>query len=99
MLIGTYYKNKYIEELMNSVMPYFLEVNEIFERASIKHDSEGLEDEMMVRRYGKFFLFKKFTLRRGKAFFYFLGCKKESEFNRDIYNMCVSVVKEILSLN
>jgi len=97
LIAGSFYKNKQIEELMNNVTPYFLEVNEIFERASIRHPyKEEEEDEMMIRRFGKFFLFKKFQLRGESQQFYFLGCKKDSIFSQEDFEMSVNIIKEIL---
>ncbi|MHA1147712.1 MAG: ADP-ribosylation factor-like protein [Promethearchaeota archaeon] len=102
LLIGYYYFNKYIQDLMENVTPFFLEVNETFERASVARrkiagNEEDLgEEEMIVRRFGYYFLFKKFRLKREGSFFHFLGCNKGGKFNLDYLQMFVNVIKEIL---
>lgn len=99
LLIGTYYFNNYIEDLMSAVTPFFLEVNELFERATVnkRFAEEGdQEEEMMVRRFGKYFFFKKFQIKKEGSFFYFLGCKNDPNFKSDEFDMFVNVIKQIL---
>jgi len=100
LIVGFYYKNKYIEELMNGVIPYFLQVNEIFERASLSlsyQDEDEPDDQMEIHRFGKYFLFKKFTLRKDESYFYILNCKKEPEFDEEQFEVFVNLIREILS--
>ena len=100
LIVGFYYKNKHIEELMNAVTPYFLEVNEIFEKASGSlsyQNEEEPDDQMEVHRFGKYFLFKKFTLRKDKSYFYILNCKKEIDFDEAQFEIFVNLIREILS--
>ncbi|MGQ4873874.1 MAG: ADP-ribosylation factor-like protein [Promethearchaeia archaeon] len=99
LLLGYYYFNKYIEQLMNAVTPFFLEVNELFERVDLRKtfgSEDEKDDEMLIRRFGKYFFFKKFELKKEGAYFYFLGCKNDPNFVSEDFNMFVNVVKEIL---
>jgi GTPase SAR1 family protein len=98
LLVATYYRNKYTKELMNAVTPYFLQVNDIFRRASVPVDyEEEAENEMMLNKFGKFFLFRTFFLKKEHANYYILGCKKDSEFDKKELELFVNVMKEILS--
>jgi len=99
LIIGNYYRNKYAEDLMTAVTPYFLEVNEILDRASKSityQDEKKLDDQMMIHRFGKYFLFKKFLLRGESSFFYLLHSANEPEFNDEEFQTFVNLIKEIL---
>ena len=98
LLLATYYRNKYTKELMNAVTPYFLQVNDIFKRASVPVDyEETAENEMMLNKFGKFFLFRTFLLKKGVSNYYILNCKKDSNFDKEELELFISVMKEILS--
>jgi len=97
LILGSYYKNKHIEELMNSITPFFLEVNEIFEKVSFSRPYEDKpEDQMIIQKFDKHFLFKKFSLKQIESDFYILNCKNDSNFNNDIFQVFVNLIKEIL---
>ena len=98
LLLATYYRNKYTKELMNAVTPYFLQINDILLRASVPVDyEEEKENEMMLNKFGKYFLFRAFMPKKGKASNYILACKKEPEFDKEEIELFISVMKEILS--
>ena len=97
LILGSFYFNNYSKELMNSVTPFFLEVNEILEKVPFSQPYENTtEDEMLIRKYGRFFLFKKFILREGGSNFYFLSCKRDSDFDTDGFLKFVNLIREIL---
>ncbi|MCP4760579.1 MAG: hypothetical protein GY870_02285, partial [archaeon] len=76
LILGSYYRNKRIEQLMNAVSPFFLEVNEVFAKVSYSTPHEDKhDDQMVIQKFGKFFLFKRFTVKKIESDFYFLGCK------------------------
>ncbi len=98
LLLATYYRNKYTKELMNAVTPYFLQVNDIFKRASVPVDyKEEVENEMMLNKFGKYFLFRSFMLPKEKASYYILICKKDSDLKKEEVELFINVMKEILS--
>jgi len=97
LIMGSFYKNSHVEKLMNAITPFFLEVNEIFEKVSFSqpyHDE--IEDEMMIHKFGKYFLFKKFSLEQLESDFYLLNCKSDMFFNKDDFKIFVNLIKEIL---
>jgi len=97
LILGSFYKNKHIEELMNAITPFFLEVNEIFAKVSYSRPHEDKpEEQMIIQKFGKNFLFKKFSLKQLKADFYFLGCKSDSDFQTEEFQLFVNLIKEIL---
>ena len=98
LIIGSYYKNEQTKNLMNSVTPLFLEVNDILERAEVKvpysEEIEEHNDEMLIRRFQRFFLFKKFRIGAEGTYFYFLGCKKDAAFHREDLDTFIQLIKE-----
>ena len=93
-IISSYYKDNFIKLLLNSSTPYFLQVNDTFEK--IKVEACQPEDQMLVHRFGKYFLFKKFKLRKEGSFYYILVCKESSEFNEQEYNAFIDLLKKFL---
>jgi len=97
LVLGSFYKNRHIKSLMNAIMPFFLEVNEIFEKVSFSRPYEDKpEDQMVIQKFDKFFLFKKFSLKQIDSNFYFLNCKNDSKFNQEDFQIFVNLIKEIL---
>ena len=97
LILGSFYKNKHVEDLMNAIMPFFLEVNEIFDKVSFSRPHEDKpEDQMVIQKFGKYFLFKKFSLKQIESNFYFLNCKNDANFNKEDFQIFVNLIKEIL---
>jgi hypothetical protein len=98
LILGSFYKNKHVEELMNAITPFFLEVNEIFAKVSYSRPHEDKpEEQMIIQKFGKNFLFKKFSLKQLESDFYFLGCKSgDANFQTEEFQMFVNLIKEIL---
>ncbi len=95
-IIGSYYNDDFIKNLLNSTVPYFLKLNDAFE--DVKSEQCQPEDKMMIHRFGKVFLFKKFTLQKEAPFYYLLICKEEgSELNEQDYKALINLLKKILS--
>ena len=97
LILGSFYRNKHVKVLMNAITPFFLEVSEIFDKVSFSTPhKETPEDQMMIQKFGKFFLFKKFFIKDIESKFYFLNCKNDSNFNKEELQIFVNLVKEIL---
>lgn len=95
LTIGNYYKNDEIKHLLNASTPYFLTLNDSFV------DSTGLgptkhEDQMIIQRFGKYFLFKQITLKKGTTPYYLLLLKDKPEFEEEHFNTFVKLLEEIL---
>ena len=94
-IIGSYYENKDVKTILNATSPYFLQVQDTFEKVRIGECQP--EDQMVVQRFGKFFFFKKFTLKERGPPFYLLVCKENIDFNEDDYLSFIDLLKEIIS--
>lgn len=95
LTIGNYYKDEEIKHLLNASTPYFLTLNDSFQ------DSTGLtatahEDQMIIQRFGKYFLFKQITLKKGAPPYYLLLLKDKPEFEEEHFNTFVKLLEEIL---
>ena len=100
LIMGSYYRNRNIEKLMNAVTPFFLEINDTFNRVQVEeaYEEEDAEDQMMVQRFGKYFMFKKFKLKHGGSDFYVLTCKKDADFKEEEFDIFINLMKEVLNL-
>ena len=97
LVLGSFYKNRHVKSLMNAIMPFFLEVNEIFEKVPFSRPYEDKpEDQMVIQKFDKFFLFKKFNLKEIDSNFYFLNCKSDPNFHQEDFQVFVNLMKEIL---
>ena len=92
-IIGSYYENEDVKTILNATSPYFLQVQDTFEKVRIGECQP--EDQMVVQRFGKFFFFKKFLLKG--APFYLLVCKENIDFSEDDYLSFIDLLKEIIS--
>lgn len=100
LILSSYYKNKNIQKILNAVSPFFLEVNDTFERVKIDlpYGDEEPEDKMVVQRFGKHFLFKKFRIKKGGPLFYLLTCKSDPDFDDKDFDTFLTLIKQILDL-
>lgn len=94
LIIGSYYKNDSIRELLNSLSPYFLRLNDGFEKAETENQEENYTQ---VQRKGKYFIFKRFYLVKGASPYYLLICKEDSLFDPEEFSILVTLLNDILS--
>ncbi len=93
-IIGSFYENDDVKQILNAASPYFLLVQDTFEKVRIGECQP--EDQMVVQRFGKFFFFKKFILKKQGAPFYLLVCKQNMNFDEDHYNSFIGLLKRIV---
>ena len=93
-IIGSFYENDDVKQILNAASPYFLLVQDTFEKVRIGECQP--EDQMVVQRFGKFFFFKKFILKKQGAPFYLLICKQNMNFDKDHYNSFIGLLKRIV---
>ena len=94
LIIASYYKNDSIKDILNSLSPYFLRLNDGFE----KIENLSQEDNYMnIERFGKHFIFKRFTLAKETTPYYLLICRDDPEFNLEEFETLVALLNEILS--
>ena len=94
LIVGSYYMNDDIKTMLTSSTPYFLSLNNSFHNSTESMERE--QENMVIQRYGKFFLFRQFFLREGSPHFYLLLMKANESFNIDDFNTFVNLLKEIL---
>lgn len=95
LIIGQYYENDEIKHTLSASTPYFLTLNDSFQ------DTEGFgetqkDESMLVQRFGKYFLFKQISLKKGTSPYYLLLLKDTPEFKLDHSDTLVSLLKKVL---
>ncbi len=95
LIIGSYYKNNTMKELLNALSPYFLRLNDEFER--IETIDDETENHIIVERFGKYFIFKQFTLIKEKIRYYILICTEEPFLNKYEFNALIHLLRDIVS--
>ncbi len=93
LVIGSYYKNSEVEDILKQSTPYFLSLNDRLDNAQVK--DENPEDVMMVRRLGKNFLFKRFSIENSPPY-YLLMIKDDPSFSREDLDIFINLLREIL---
>ena len=95
LIVGSYFINDDIKTMLTSSTPYFLSLNNSFHTTTISEEKE--QENMVIQRYGKYFLFRQFMLgREGSPPYYLLLMKANESFNIDDFNAFVNLLKEIL---
>jgi len=97
IILGSCFKDDESKKLLSSTIAYFLTLNDVFEEMGI----EQQEDQIVVRKMGKYFLFKPVTLRETTSPYYMLALKSHDPFgiyfmNKDFkafVNMFNDIVK------
>ena len=71
IILGSWFKDKESKKLLSSSIAYFLTLNDVFEDMVM----EQKEDQIVVRKMGKYFLFKPFALETTTLHYYMLVLK------------------------
>ena len=93
LIIGSYYKNSEVENILKESTPYFLTLNDRLDTAQVK--DENPEDVMLVRRLGKNFLFKRFVIENSPPY-YLLMIKDDPTFSKEELDVFINLLNEIL---
>ncbi len=93
LVIGSYYATDETKHLLNASTPYFLTLNDSFEIPG----GTTASDQMIVQRFGKYFVFKQITFTTGAAPYYMLLLKEDTpDLAKEDYDSFVNLLKEIL---
>jgi len=93
LVIGAYYANDETKHLLTASTPYFLTLNDSFEIPG----SGRAGDQMIVQRFGKYFVFKQISFETGAAPYYMLLLKEKTpDLAKEDYNSFITLLKEIL---
>jgi hypothetical protein len=96
LIVSSYYEDDNSKELMNASTPYFLALNDSFQGREVK-PPEGLpEDQMVIQRFGKFFIFKQVPIKKDSPSYYLLLIKNSPDFSQDEFDTFARLLKEIL---
>jgi len=79
IILGSCFKDNDSKKLLSSTIAYFLTLNDIF----LEMEIEQQEDQIVVRKSGRYFLFKPILLKGIDLPYYMLVLKKQNPF--DIY--------------
>jgi hypothetical protein len=94
LIIGWFYRNEGMKDILLASTPYFLSLNTSFDY------TEGMEgnneEKMIIQRHGKYFLFRKFSLSEELEPFYLLISKDTPEINKDDFNALIHILTQIL---
>ena len=96
IILGSCFKDDESKKLLSSTIAYFLTLNDVFEEMGI----EQQEDQIVVKKMGKYFLFKPITLRKTTLPYYMLVLKSHHPFwiyfiNKD-FKVFVNMFNEIV---
>ncbi len=98
LIVGRYYSNDEIRQVLNASSPYFLTLNDRFKEVEIAGTSKQEDEGMVVQRYGKYFIFKEIRFHTDKNRFYLLIAKDTPWFEQTLIDDFVNVFQEILPI-
>ena len=93
LIIGSYYKNEAVRDILKASTPYFLDLNDSLEYSQTAISQ--LDDVMMIKRFGKYFLFKKILIKDSPPF-YLLMAKQDPDFEADDFDLFVNLLTDFL---
>ncbi|MFX0047812.1 MAG: ADP-ribosylation factor-like protein [Candidatus Hermodarchaeota archaeon] len=96
LIIGSYYKDEEIKNLLSASTPYFLTLNDSFVFTEVQPSRKDEENLMVVQRFGRNFLFKQLSLKEGINPYYILMLKQDTHINKEDIDSFSNLLKEIL---
>ena len=94
LIVGSYYKTEKAKDILNQSTPYFLSLNDSFQYSEVFYEKP--EEKMIIQRFGRYFLFTRFTIKKNAPPYYLLVIKEDPDMNKDEYLTLVNLLKEIL---
>jgi len=95
LIISSWYRNDDIKEILNSLSPYFLRLNDGFKKLDNIEDED--KNHIIVERHEKYFIFKQFTLIKGVTPYYISTCTDEPFLNQYEFNALINLLRDIIS--
>ncbi len=96
LIVGSYYKDEEIKNLLTASTPYFLTLNDSFIFTEVQPGRQHEENHMIVQRYGRNFIFKQLTFKEGSSPYYILMLKQDTNINKDEIETFANLLKQIL---
>ncbi|MFX1316082.1 MAG: ADP-ribosylation factor-like protein [Promethearchaeota archaeon] len=94
LIVGSYYKDNEVKHLLTASTPYFLTLNDSFEFTDVME--ERYENRMIVQRFGRNFIFKQLSLKKGATPYYLLLLKGDPVFRKEDFESFANLLREIL---
>ncbi|MFX0072976.1 MAG: ADP-ribosylation factor-like protein [Candidatus Hermodarchaeota archaeon] len=100
LIVGSYSIDNTIQELLYASAPYFLSLHDTFQQKGFDENED--EKQMIIQKYGKYFLFKQIIIQGADVPYYLLIVKNESlpdlyKLN-ETYNEFINIIKEIVAV-
>ena len=95
LIIGSFHENDAVRDILEASRPYFLNLNDSLENTG-PIGGQGMEDQMLIQRFGKFFLFKRFSLIDSGPPHYLLLLKNDPSFDQSEFEAFVKLLKDII---
>ena len=95
LIVGSYYQNETARDILNQTTPYFLSLNDSFQYAEVAQE-ENDSDNMIIYRFGRFFLFSKFQMKGGSPPYYILAIREDPTYNKEIYEAFIGLLQSIV---
>jgi len=95
LIISSWYRNDEIKEILNSLSPYFLRLNDGFKKLD-KFEEED-KNHIIVERYENYYIFKQFNLIKGATPYYLAICTDEPFLNQFEFNALINLLRDIIS--
>ncbi|MFX1391777.1 MAG: ADP-ribosylation factor-like protein [Promethearchaeota archaeon] len=97
LVIGAYYENDEAKLLLNKSIGYFLTLNDNFLEMGLGDQ----EDQFLIHKLGKYFLFKQFKIKVSVQPYYALILKSHNPFDlyflRKEYSTFINIMNQIIS--
>jgi len=95
LIISSYYQNDKIKEVLTHVNPFFLRLMDEFGR--LDNLSGNKENQIIIERFDRNFIFKQFNLIEDTAPYYILTCINEPSLDENDFNTLIKILRDILS--
>ncbi|MFX1329306.1 MAG: ADP-ribosylation factor-like protein [Promethearchaeota archaeon] len=95
LIISSYYQNDKIKEILTHVNPFFLRLMDEF--GKLDSLNENKENQMIVERFERNFIFRQFNLIKDAAPFYIFLCTVEPVLDENNFNALIKILRDILS--
>ena len=97
LMIGRYFKDEDIQQVMNMSAPYFLTLHDSFKDGSGEEPPQLKEEDMVVKRFGKYFMFKEIRFHSGSEPYYLLIANNNQWFDQKEIEEFIKIFEEFFA--
>ena len=95
LIVGSYYKNEIVKDILNQTTPYFLSLDDSFQYSEVAEEDTD-RNKMIIQRFGRYFLFNRFTIKDNAPPYYLLAIRENPEFNYEEYFTFINLLKALI---